>query len=75
MKWIFDSLFNGLAILFSGYIVIWNIARIIYFFKCSRVKKCSDKRCFLKDTCDKYAPVWTKEDMEKLYELIDSLDE
>lgn len=75
MKWIFDLFAAGSAVLIFACIIVWDIARIVYFIKCAGVKKCSDKKCFAKDTCRKYAPVWTKEDIEELYRLIDGLDE
>ena len=75
MKWIFDLFAAGLAVLIFAYIIVWDIAKIVYFFKCAGVKKCSNKRCLAKDTCQKYAPVWTEEDMERLYKQIDGLDE
>ena len=75
MKWIFDLFAAGLAVLIFAYIIVWDIAKIVYFFKCAGVKKCSNKRCLAKDTCQKYAPVWTEEDMERLYNLIDGLEE
>ena len=75
MKWIFDLFAAGLAVLIFAYIIVWYIDKILYFFKCDGVKKCSNKRCLAKDTCQKYAPVWTEEDMERLYKLIDGLDE
>ena len=75
MKWIFDLFAAGLAVLIFAYIIVWDIAKIVYFFKCAGVKKCSNKRCLAKDTCQKYEHVWTEEDMERLYKLIDGLDE
>lgn len=75
MKGIFDLLNTCLAVLIFAYIILWDIARAVYFFKCVGVKKCSNKKCFAKDTCRKYASVWTEEDIEKLHKLIDSLDE
>ncbi len=75
MKGIFDLLNISLAVLIFAYIIIWDIARAVYFFKCVGVKKCSNKKCFAKNTCRKYESVWTEEDIEKLHKLIDSLDE
>ncbi|GFI62341.1 hypothetical protein IMSAG049_01523 [Clostridiales bacterium] len=57
------------------YMVVWNIKRFIYFIKCFKIKKCSNKNCKFNSYCNKYKTTLTKEEIEQLQNLIDQLDE
>lgn len=63
------------AIFFVAFVMItitFNIACIIYFVKCFRIKQCSNKSCYYKGFCEKYRTVWTKENKERINKLIKS---
>ena len=68
------NLFFGPALIcFLVYTVIWNIARLIYFIKCFKVKKCSNRNCKMSFCCGKYEEVLTKEEAEQLLKLIEEM--
>lgn len=60
-------------VLFLGYSIFWHISRLIYFFKCIKIRKCFKKECRNKKWCDKHCLKWTKEDIDKLQDLIEHL--
>lgn len=52
MKWIFDLFAAGSAVLIFAYIIVWDIARIVYFIKCAGVKKMFRQKVL----CKRYLP-------------------
>lgn len=48
MKWIFDLFAAGSAVLIFAYIIVWDIARIVYFIKCAGVKNVQTKSALQK---------------------------
>lgn len=47
-------------------IVVFNVARIVYFIKCFKVKDCSDRHCQFKMFCHKYDEVYTDEEIARI---------
>lgn len=66
LQWMFIILLIG----FMAITVAFNIAHVVYWIKCFKVKDCSKENCRFKEYCNKYEPVWTDEDIEKLEQLI-----
>ena len=63
----------GISILILGFLVIGNIIRIVYFIKCIKIKKCSDRNCRVNEYCPKYKFIWTDADIKEMQELTDRL--
>lgn len=61
--------------LFFAMIVVFNVARVIYFIKCIRVKRCSKDSCHFKIFCDKYHEKLTEEDIERIQKMLDRYGE
>lgn len=64
-------IFSIILFCFFVICVIWNIARFIYFIKCFKIKKCSNRNCKMNFCCDKYKEVITDEEIERLIKMID----
>ena len=75
MKIIYNLCVFGALIFVFGLLIIGNIVRLVYYIKCIRIKKCTDKQCRVKEYCPKYQESWTEEEREHLQRLIDKLDE
>lgn len=59
--------------LFIASIVIFNVARVIYWIKCFKLKECSKRSCLFKDFCYKYYMEYTDEEIERVQKMIDQL--
>lgn len=69
LQWIYTFFLFG----FMAIMIVFNIAHAIYWIKCFKVKTCSKQNCRFKGFCNKYEPVWTDEDIERLEKLIEEL--
>ena len=68
-EWLFIIFFVG----FIAVTIAFNTAHAMYFIKCFKIKKCSNKNCHFKEFCDKYEDVWMQEDIEKINKLIEEI--
>lgn len=57
-------------ILFIAMIVVFNVARFLYWIKCRKIKDCSDRSCRFKIFCYKYYEVYTEEEIKRLRKMI-----
>ncbi len=57
---------NIFMVFFILMIVVFNVARIVYFIKCFKVKDCSDRHCQFKMFCHKYDEVYTDEEIARI---------
>ena len=57
--------------LFGIYTVIWNFIHLVYWIKCFKVKTCTSKQCKFRHYCRKWTETYTKEEKEKLLQLIE----
>lgn len=64
--------FAGIVI-FLATIFVGNLFLVCYLIKCGRVKKCYNTHCKYKTFCHKYEDKITKEDIDRLQELIGQL--
>lgn len=60
-------------IVFAAAVVIGNIVRLWYFFKCIGVKDCNNQECRYKEYCSRYKEIITEAEIERLKNLIDSM--
>ena len=68
---VLDLIFSIILFCFIVICVVWNIARFIYFIKCFKIKKCSNRNCRMNFCCDKYKEVLTAEEAEMLLKMLD----
>lgn len=71
MKLIGDILMGIFMILFVGSIVVFNVARLVYFIKCFKKETCSNRKCNFNIFCYKYQEVYTKEEIERILKMLD----
>ena len=57
---------NIFMVFFILMIVVFNVARIVYFIKCFKVKDCSDRHCQFKMFCHKCDEVYTDEEIARI---------
>lgn len=67
LQWIYTIFLVFLAII----IIVFNIARVVYFFKCFKIKDCSNSNCHFKEFCDKYHEVLTEEEKESIRKILE----
>ncbi len=58
-------------ILFITMIVVFNVARFVYWLKCIKIKECSNRKCRFKIFCYKYCVKYTEEEIERLRKMIE----
>lgn len=75
MKAFFDLISSTFLILFLLFLIVGNIIRLIYFVKCIRIKKCSNRTCMVKEYCPKHETIWTDKYIEHLEKIIEELCE
>lgn len=66
-----------LVIFFIAFVIvmiIFNIAQVIYFIKCFKVRECSNKTCHFREFCGKYRTIRTEEDIKRIRMLIEELE-
>ena len=54
-----------------AFILFLYLVELWYFIKCFKIKRCYDKNCKFHEHCWKYKDIFTKENLEKLLELLD----
>lgn len=52
-------------------IIILDIIRLWYFFKCLGIRDCNNKKCKYNNFCFRYKGKLTKEECKKLLELLE----
>lgn len=68
---ILNEIFCIIVFCFYVYCAIWNIPRFVYFLKCFKIKKCSNRECKFNSFCDKYKKILTEEEFERLLKMLD----
>lgn len=71
LKEIVGSAFGIYYIIYSVYIVLWNIGRIYKAVKCREVKKyCGQCTCCYNVCCEKYREIPTQKEIQALEDLL-----
>lgn len=69
-----DLIFTWIVYIFLFFfflsIVVFNVARLVYWIKCFKIEDCCKKSCRFKMFCYKYYEEYTKEDIERLRKML-----
>ncbi len=57
-------------ILFFTMIIVFNVARFVYWIKCIKIKECSNRKCRFNVFCYKYYEKYTEEEIARLRKMI-----
>jgi len=57
--------------LFVAMIVVFNVARVVYWIKCFKIKDCSKRSCRFKVFCYKYYESYTEEDIARIMKMLE----
>ena len=71
MEMIFHLLICIFMFLFVAMIVVFNVARVVYWIKCIRIKDCSKRSCRFKTFCYKYYESYSKEEIARLQKFLE----
>ncbi|MDE7202442.1 MAG: hypothetical protein K2O91_11210 [Lachnospiraceae bacterium] len=71
MNEIFQWIYNVFLVLYAIIIIVFNIARVVYFFKCFKIKDCSNQNCHFKEFCDKYHEVLMEDEKDLIRKILE----
>lgn len=75
MNIIYQWLVAIFMVCFVGMIVVFNVARLVYWIKCFKIKDCCKRSCRFKVFCYKYYECYTEEDKERFRKMLDEMVE
>lgn len=61
-----EMIIETLVLVYFSYIFVWNIASLVYFIRCFKVKECFNINCLMNICCIIYNESPTREAIEEL---------